>query len=291
MRSTPRGARILVRTDFRASLETTLQARLRHCSRRTGHRRVLGQGRKPSHYRGEQRERNSPSQGSPSASHAARSLVVPCQSNLSHAAPRNGRPERNGGVGQIALARYNQRCMAKKTHDKLLKTLQQRFEQHMERHMDLEWAQVRARLAKSAAALAALAAMEESGGEPDVVGGALKSGAVRFFDCSAESPAGRRSLCFDRAALDTRKEHKPVGSAVELAAEMGVELLGEAQYRELQRFGEFDLKTSSWVRTPHEIRELGGALFCDRRYGAVFVYHNGAQSYYAARGFRAALEV
>ncbi len=181
--------------------------------------------------------------------------------------------------------------MAKHTHDKLLKTLQQRFEEHMERHAELEWAQVLARLERRPKALEALAAMEESGGEPDVVGAALKSGAVSFFDCSAESPAGRRSLCYDRAALDARKEHKPASSAVDLAAAMGVELLSEAQYRELQRFGEFDLKTSSWVRTPVEIRKLGGALFCDRRYDQVFVYHNGAQSYYAARGFRAALEV
>lgn len=181
--------------------------------------------------------------------------------------------------------------MPKQGHEKLLKLLEQRFHAHAQRHEGLEWTQVRARLERRPKALETLAAMEASGGEPDVVGGSQKSGAVRFVDCSAETPAGRRSLCYDRAALDSRKEHKPAGSAVEVAAAMGVELLSEAQYRELQRYGEFDLKTSSWVRTPAEIRELGGALFCDRRYGAVFVYHNGAQSYYAARGFRAALEV
>lgn len=181
--------------------------------------------------------------------------------------------------------------MAKNTHDKLLKTLEARFEAHMERHEGLEWEQVRARLERRPKVFEALAAMEASGGEPDVVGAAQKSGAVRFVDCCAETPEGRRSLCFDRAALDSRKEHKPTGSVLEMAAAMGVELLSEALYRELQRVGEFDAKTSSWVQTPAEIRKLGGALFCDRRYGAVFVYHNGAQSYYAARGFRAALEV
>lgn len=181
--------------------------------------------------------------------------------------------------------------MAKQAHDKLLKTLEARFGAHMERHEGLEWAHVQARLMRRPKALESLQAMEESGGEPDVVGGAHKSGAVRFIDCSAESPEGRRSLCFDRAALATRKEHKPQGSAVEMAAAMGAELLTEAQYRELQRVGEFDTKTSSWVTTPAEIRALGGALFCDRRYGAVFVYHNGAQSYYAARGFRVLLDV
>lgn len=181
--------------------------------------------------------------------------------------------------------------MAKNTHDKLLKILEARFEAHPERHEGLEWERVHARLTRGTKALEALQAMEASGGEPDVVGGEQKSGAVRFMDCSAETPEGRRSLCFDRAALDARKEHKPAGSALEMAAAMGVELLSEAQYRELQRFGEFDLKTSSWVQTPAEIRKLGGALFCDRRYGAVFVYHNGAQSYYAVRGFRASLLV
>jgi hypothetical protein len=173
--------------------------------------------------------------------------------------------------------------MAKHTHDQLLKILDARFEKHMARHAGLEWAQVRARLSRKPKALEALQAMEDSGGEPDVVGGAQKSGAVRFVDCCAETPEGRRSLCYDRAALDARKEHKPAGSAVEMAAAMGVELLSEAQYRELQRVGEFDLKTSSWVRTPAEIRKLGGALFCDRRYDTVFVYHNGAQSYYAVQ--------
>jgi hypothetical protein len=181
--------------------------------------------------------------------------------------------------------------MAKSSHDSLLKILEARFDAHPERHEGLEWAYVRARVARRPKALAALQAMEDSGGEPDVVGGAQESGAVRFVDCCAETPEGRRSLCYDRAALEARKEHKPAGSAVEMAAAMGVALLSEAQYRELQRVGEFDLKTSSWVQTPAEIRELGGALFCDRRYGAVFVYHNGAQSYYGVRGFRASLLV
>lgn len=173
----------------------------------------------------------------------------------------------------------------------LLTILQARFQAHRRRHEDLDWAMVRARLEQSPDALAALAAMERSGGEPDVIGGAAASGAVRFFDCSAESPAGRRNLCYDRAALDGRKAHKPAGSAVEMAAALGAELLTEDQYRALQRFGEFDLKTSSWIRTPAGIRALGGALFGDRRYGAVFIYHNGAQSYYGARGFRTSIEV
>jgi hypothetical protein len=175
--------------------------------------------------------------------------------------------------------------------DTLLKALQGRFERHPQRHPGLAWAQVRARLGARPAALASLQAMEASGGEPDVIGHDAASGEVLFCDCSAESPAGRRSLCFDRAALDARKENKPAGSAVDAAAAMGIQLLDEAQYRALQRLGEFDLKTSSWVATPDEVRALGGALFCDRRYGRVFVYHNGAQSYYAARGFRGMLRV
>ncbi len=173
----------------------------------------------------------------------------------------------------------------------LLHTLQQRFEQHPQRHPGLDWASVLARLQASPAALAALAAMEASGGEPDVIGQDAASGTYRFCDCAAESPSGRRSLCFDDEALAARKEHKPEGSAVQTAAAMGIELLDEAQYRALQELGEFDTKTSSWVATPVELRALGGALFCDRRYGRVFTYHNGAQSYYAARGFRGLLRV
>jgi hypothetical protein len=171
----------------------------------------------------------------------------------------------------------------------LFKTLQERFEENLQRHKGVQWAKVEARLLAQPERLWSLHEMERTGGEPDVVGQDKKSGEYLFFDCSAESPAGRRSVCFDREALQSRKEHKPKTSAIEQAAAMGVELLTEQQYRELQRLGEFDLKTSSWVQTPAEIRKLGGALFCDRRYGQVFTYHNGAQSYYGARGFRGSL--
>jgi hypothetical protein len=174
--------------------------------------------------------------------------------------------------------------------DDLIDTLKARFEKHMYRHEGLAWAAVQGRLERNPDVLRSLRAMEASGGEPDVIG-AERSGAVVFCDCSAESPSGRRSLCYDREALDARKEAKPRGSAVEMADDMGIELLTEEQYRELQRLGEFDAKTSSWIRTPADVRALGGALFCDRRYGKVFVYHNGAQSYYAARGFRGRLRV
>lgn len=181
--------------------------------------------------------------------------------------------------------------MNTKERDKLLQALKTRFEKNMHRHKGIAWSEVEARLESSSTALKSLGAMEESGGEPDVIGQDKKTGHFTFCDCSAESPTGRRSLCFDREALDTRKENKPQGSAVEMAAEMGIDLLTEEQYRELQKLGEFDLKTSSWVTTPPDVRSLGGALFCDRRYGRVFVYHNGAQSYYAARGFRGLLRV
>lgn len=181
--------------------------------------------------------------------------------------------------------------MKAKERDDLLKTLQARFEANMARHAGVAWADVRAKLEGNSAALASLREMEATGGEPDVVAHDKRSGAFTFFDCSAESPSGRRSLCYDDAALQSRKENKPSGSAVEMAASMGIELLTEAQYRDLQQLGEFDLKTSSWVRTPDAVRALGGSLFCDRRYDTVFVYHNGAQSYYAARGFRGSLRV
>jgi hypothetical protein len=174
--------------------------------------------------------------------------------------------------------------------DELLETLRARFEKHMHRHGGIAWAAVRARLERDRDALRSLGAMEASGGEPDVIGDDA-SGHVTFCDCSAESPTGRRSLCYDKEALDSRKENKPPGAAVEIAAAMGIDLLTEQQYRELQQLGEFDTKTSSWIQTPPEVRSLGGALFCDRRYGKVFVYHNGAQSYYAARGFRGRLRV
>jgi hypothetical protein len=173
----------------------------------------------------------------------------------------------------------------------LLAALERRFETHRDRHRGVPWAEVLARLEASPAALATLGAMEESGGEPDVIGRDEATGQFVFCDCAAESPTGRRSLCYDREALDARKENRPRGSAVAMAAELGVELLDADQYRALQQLGEFDTKTSSWIATPEDVRSLGGALFGDRRYGRVFVYHNGAQSYYAARGFRGRLRV
>lgn len=180
--------------------------------------------------------------------------------------------------------------MKKPAHDELLQTLKNRFEQNMHRHKGIAWATVQAKLEGNPDALRSLREMEATGGEPDVIG-KDKTGQITFCDCAAETPSGRRSLCYDREALDSRKEHKPQSSAVEMAAAMGIALLTEEQYRALQRLGEFDAKTSSWILTPPEIRSLGGALFCDRRYGTVFVYHNGAQSYYAARGFRGSLRV
>lgn len=181
--------------------------------------------------------------------------------------------------------------LSAKEAEALLAILEARFEKHKSRHKGLEWAKVRARLEKAPAKLAALAAMEATEGEPDVVGLDKKTGEVLFFDCAAESPKGRRSVCFDHKALNARKEHKPADSAMNMAESMGVEMLTEEQYRELQTLGAFDLKTSSWIRTPDAIRKLGGALFCDRRYDTVFTYHNGADSYYAARGFRGAVRV
>ena len=181
--------------------------------------------------------------------------------------------------------------MKAKQREDLLKTLQARFEKNMPRHKGVEWAKVQARLEANPKKLISLDEMEKSGGEPDVVGHDKKTSEYLFCDCSAESPKGRRSVCYDREALESRKEHKPENSAVDTAAAMGAELLTEEQYRELQKLGEFDTKTSSWIATPSDIRSLGGALFCDRRYGKVFVYHNGAQSYYASRGFRVMLRV
>ena len=173
----------------------------------------------------------------------------------------------------------------------LLGSLKTRFEKNMNRHKSLEWAEVQAKLEASAEKLWSLNEMERTGGEPDVVRHDKKTGEYVFYDCSAESPQGRRSLCYDREALDSRKENKPKDNALDVAAAMGVELLTEEQYRELQKLGAFDAKTSSWVKTPPAIRKLGGDFFCDRRYDTVFVYHNGAESYYAARGFRAVLKV
>src|SRR5688572_15696948 len=175
--------------------------------------------------------------------------------------------------------------------DELLETLKTRFEKHMNRHKGLDWAKVQARLTDSPDKLWSLSEMERTGGEPDVVGHDKKTGEYLFYDCAAESPKGRRSICYDREALEARKEHPPKTSALDMAAAMGLELLTEEQYRAFQQLGEFDTKTSSWVQTPPDIRKRGGALFCDRRYGHVFLYHNGADSYYAARAFRGALKV
>lgn len=181
--------------------------------------------------------------------------------------------------------------MKAQEHHELFQALKARFEGNMHRHKDVAWDKVQARLENNPGTVRSLAAMETSGGEPDVIGPAAETGHFMFWDCSAESPIGRRNLCYDGAARDSRKEHKPQSSAVEMAAEMGIDLLTEEQYRELQKLGEFDTKTSSWVQTPHDVRALGGALFCDRRYGKVFLYHNGAHSYYAARGFRGSVSL
>ena len=181
--------------------------------------------------------------------------------------------------------------LAKKQREELLKALKARFEKNMNRHQGLDWAEVQARLEAKSDKLWSLSEMERTGGEPDVVGSDKKTGEYIFYDCASESPKERRSLCYDREALASRKENKPKGNAVDAATAMGTELLTEEQYRELQKLGTFDLKTSSWVKTPAGVRKLGGALFCDRRFDTVFVYHNGAESYYAARGFRGCLRV
>jgi hypothetical protein len=185
----------------------------------------------------------------------------------------------------------NKKKLSPQEKAELLKTLKTRFENNMNRHKGIEWAKVQAKLEANSEKLWALNEMELTGGEPDVVGHDKKTGEYIFYDCSAESPKERRSLCYDRRALNERKEHKPADSAMDLAAAMGIELLTEEQYRELQQLGKFDTKTSSWIITPADIRNLGGALFCDRRYNTVFTYHNGAESYYAARGFRGSLRV
>ena len=181
--------------------------------------------------------------------------------------------------------------MKAKEREELLQALKSRFEKSMHRHKGIAWVDVRTKLVGNPDALRSLREMEATGGEPDVIGHDAAAKQYTFCDCSAESPAGRRSLCYDREALESRKENKPQDSAVEMAAAMGIDLLTQEQYRELQKLGEFDTKTSSWVSTPSDVRALGGALFCDRRYGKVFVYHNGAPSYYAARGFRGSLRV
>jgi hypothetical protein len=185
----------------------------------------------------------------------------------------------------------NKKELSPQEREQLLRALKTRFENNMNRHKGLEWARIQANLEGHAEKLWSLNEMERTGGEPDVVGHDKRTGEYIFCDCSAESPKGRRSLCYDREALESRKENKPENNAIDMAAALGVELLTEEQYRGLQELGDFDTKTSSWVKTPPNIRKLGGALFCDRRYNTVFVYHNGAESYYAARGFRGLLKV
>jgi hypothetical protein len=185
----------------------------------------------------------------------------------------------------------NKKELSSKQREELLKTLKSRFEKNRNRHKDFEWAKVQAKLEANPEKLWSLNEMEASGGEPDVVAYDKKTDEYIFYDCSAESPKDRRSLCYDDEALASRKEDKPEDSAINMAADMGIEILTEEQYRELQKLGNFDTKTSSWVKTPSEIRKLGGAIFCDRRYDHVFVYHNGAESYYAARGFRGLLRI
>nr|WP_106783084.1 DUF4256 domain-containing protein [Lysinibacillus timonensis] len=185
----------------------------------------------------------------------------------------------------------NKKELTQEQRDELLGVLKERFEKNMNRHENLEWGQVQAKLEASTDKLWSLYQMEATGGEPDVVGYDQEKNEIIFYDCSAESPKGRRSLCYDREALEARKKHKPENSAMDMAIDMGIELLTEEQYRALQTLGQFDLKTSSWVQTPESIRKLGGAIFCDRRYDTVFMYHNGADSYYGARGFRGSLRV
>src|ERR1051325_3672925 len=187
--------------------------------------------------------------------------------------------------------RNNKQKLSPQQCEELIRVLKARFEKNMRRHKGLEWAKIQDKLQRNTEKLWSLNEMERTGGEPDVVGRDKQSGEYIFYDCSAESPKDRRSVCYDREALESRKEHKPQTSALEMAAAMGIELLTEEQYRQLQELGDFDTKTSSWVKTPAAIRKLGGALFCDRRYNTVFVYQNGAESYYAARGFRGLLKI
>jgi hypothetical protein len=185
----------------------------------------------------------------------------------------------------------SKRTLSKQDQSDLMLTLRARFEKNMNRHKGLDWVNVQARLEANTAKLWPLHRMESTGGEPDVVGYDKKTGEYIFYDCAAESPKGRRSICYDHEALESRKEHKPENSAMGMAADMGIDILTEDEYRDLQKLGQFDTKTSSWIKTPADIRKLGGAIFCDRRYNTVFVYHNGAESYYAARGFRGVLRV
>jgi hypothetical protein len=191
----------------------------------------------------------------------------------------------------MATTKTGLKQLKKDQQEDLLKVLKSRFEKNTNRHKGIDWDNVQAKLEADSNKLWSLSEMERTGGEPDVVGYDKKTDEYIFFDCSAESPAGRRSICYDREGLESRKEHRPANSAIDMATEMGIELLTEEQYRDLQKLGNFDLKTSSWINTPSEIRKLGGALFCDRRFNHVFVYHNGAQSYYAGRAFRGCVRV
>ena len=193
--------------------------------------------------------------------------------------------------GKSARNNSNKEDLSPEQREELLRALKARFEKNMNRHKGLEWAKIRAKLEANTEKLWSLNEMETTGGEPDIVGHDKKTGEYIFYDCSAESPKGRRSLCYDREALDSRKEHKPEDNAMDMAAAMGIELLTEEQYRELQKLGDFDTKTSSWLKAPVDVRKLGGAIFGDLRFGRVFVYHNGAESYYAARAFRGSLRV
>jgi hypothetical protein len=197
----------------------------------------------------------------------------------------------NSNDKSMSNNKSNKKKLSPEQHDELLKVLKARFEKNKNRHKGLEWDKVQAKLEANPEKLWPLDDMEITGGEPDVIGFDKKTGEYIFYDCSAESPKERRSLCYDRKALESRKEHKPKNSAMDMAQEMGIGILTEEQYRELQQLGNFDMKTSSWVKTPDAIRKLGGAVFCDRRYDHVFLYHNGAESYYAARGFRGSLRV
>ena len=191
----------------------------------------------------------------------------------------------------MSKVKNNKKELSSSQREQLLKTLKSRFEKNMHRHKGLEWEKIQSKLEANTEKLWSLNEMETTGGEPDVVGHDKKTGEYLFYDCSPESPKDRRSVCYDREALESRKEHKPANNAVDMAADMGIELLTEDEYRQLQKLGEFDLKTSSWIKTPPEIRDLGGAFFCDRRYNHVFLYHNGVRSDYAARGFRGSLKV
>jgi hypothetical protein len=206
-------------------------------------------------------------------------------------AARSRASKDQGKSGKAKTEMQRESYMEVKQRKELLETLKARFEKNTNRHEGLEWAKVQAKLEANPEKLWSLNEMERTGGEPDVVGYDKEAGEYVFYDCSAESPKGRRSICYDREALESRKEHKPEDTAMDMASAMGIEILTEEQYRELQKLGDFDTKTSSWVKTPSEIRKLGGALFCDRRYDHVFVYHNGAESYYAARGFRGSLRL